>query len=183
MNFLKSHLIRLFQDIQDDNFSTLVVDKTSLKLLNSVLKMSEILLNNISGNLIILIAEVLLVSNFANKSYTRGSSLIFLLSPTHDSVDELLRNWKDSFRIKAHILFTSEIPDSLFSRIKTSQISPQLQTLKELQLNFLPVDSLSFTLDSMDSMFSTYNPSSPSFLNLEMENIADRVRINTLFYR
>jgi hypothetical protein len=91
-------------------------------------------------------------------------------------VDELLRNWKDNFRVQAHILFTSEIPDSLFSRIKASQISPQLKTLKELQLNFLPVDSLSFTLDSVDSMFSTYNPSSPSFLNLEMENIADRVR-------
>lgn len=116
-----------------------------------------------------------MVSNFANSSFSRGSSLIFLLSPTHASVEELLRNWKESFRVETHILFTSEIPDSLFSRIKTSKISSHLKSLKELQLNFLPVDSLSFTLDLVDSIFTTYNPSSPSFLDLEVENMANRV--------
>lgn len=122
-----------------------------------------------------------MVSNF--KSFSKGTSLIFLLSPSHDSVEELLRNHQDGLRVETHILFTSEIPDSLFSRIKSSKISSQLTTLKELQLSFLPVDSLSFTLDSVDSIFTTYNPSSPSFLDLEIDNIANRVRHATLMGR
>ena len=178
MNFLKPNLTNLLQELQNEHFSVLIVDNTSLKLLNSVFKMSEILLHNISGNFKILIAEVLLVSNFSNKSFAHGSSAIFLLSPTYESVDDLLGNWKEDIRAEAHILFTAEIPDNLFSRIKESKISLNLKTLKELQLNFLPVDSLSFTLDSVDSVFNMYNPSSPSFLDFEIENIANRVRKN-----
>ena len=118
---------------------------------------------------------MILISNFSVKSVAQNSSVIFFLSPLHDSVDELLQRFRTDIRADAHLLFTSEIPDNLFSRIKSSKLSSNLKTLKELHLCFFPVDSLCFSLETMESVYSIYNPSSPSFLDFELENIAKKV--------
>lgn len=58
----------------------------------------------------------------------------------------------------AHLFFTSSLDDRLFFKLKSSAASQFIRTLKEIYLDFVPIESQCFTLDRGHSMISHFNP-------------------------
>ena len=103
-------------------YAVLVVDRASLKLLNATLKMSEILVRNISGESGLsgsgteekegadLGFKTTVVEDVLSQRASHPDlGVVYLLSPLAESVDAMLRDWTGSRLqyLQAHVFFLS----------------------------------------------------------------------------
>ncbi|KAJ2124277.1 syntaxin binding protein 1 [Coemansia sp. RSA 720] len=128
-----------------ERFKVVVVDVRSLKLLNRVLKLSEILEHDV--------ARIEKIEN--NRKDDPSIEALYFLTPSKQSVDTLIADFggvssaqprgpggppggrpkRPKYRA-AHVFFTSELPDKLLARVKKSGITQHMKALKELCIEY-----------------------------------------------
>eukprot|EP00826_Nyctotherus_ovalis_P010610 TRINITY_DN12789_c0_g4_i2.p1 TRINITY_DN12789_c0_g4~~TRINITY_DN12789_c0_g4_i2.p1 ORF type:complete len:386 (+),score=117.67 TRINITY_DN12789_c0_g4_i2:73-1230(+) len=133
-----------------DGLCILILDPHSVKVVSSVCKMYDIVASKISAT------EQLALSR---KRFPDCNG-IYLLSPTNESVQRLLADFKDPASPQygaVHLCFLSPLPSDLLKVIGTCrELVPRIKTLKELNIDYLIEEPEIFTFGSSPSL-SVYN--------------------------
>merc|ERR1719336_2744565 len=103
---------------------------------------------------------------------------IYLITPTESSVRELKNDFASQHRTMyraAHVYFTEACPDDLFKDIARSRVKKFIQTLKEINSAFLPIEKQVYSLDKRDAFQVFYNPELASQKAYELERMAEQL--------
>ncbi|KAJ3378709.1 vacuolar sorting protein VPS33/slp1, partial [Entophlyctis sp. JEL0112] len=148
-------------------WKVLVVDAFARKVLNSCVKTSEILEQNVT------IVEMLEL----RRTPFPDTDAVYLLMPTPESVDLLIQDYTRGKPPYAavHLFFISALSDTLFDKIKKSPVQRHVQTLKELNMDFLALEPQVFSLDLPNALPAVINAQTPSHLNYELAPVAKRL--------
>lgn len=134
-------------------WKVLVVDSYTQSLLNSVLKLNEILQQNVST-----------VENIEhNRTPQPTFEACYLLTPTSANVDRLIRDLapqqgRSTQYAAGHIFFVDALSESLLQRLTSSPAEPQLRQLLEIFTNLWPLEGQTFSLKTPQSFFKLYQP-------------------------
>ncbi|KAF9269115.1 Sec1-like snare protein [Marasmius fiardii PR-910] len=124
----------------------LVVDEHSQKLLGTVLKQFDILEENVT--------QIESISNYREPQ--GGFDALYLIMPTTQNVDRILKDWESQQYAGAHLFFIEGLPEPLFQKLMPAE--SYLRCLKELFLNFRAAEAQTFTFDMPEQFFSIYSP-------------------------
>ncbi|PWN35654.1 Sec1-like protein [Meira miltonrushii] len=136
----------------------LVVDGYTKTLLNSVLKMYDVLQQNVST-----------VENIEMQRQPQtGFEAAYLLCPTSQNVDRVIRDLapedgRPPQYAAGHIFFIDALSNSLLQKLTSSPAEPKLRQLIELYTNFWPVEAQVFSLKSPQSFFTLFQPIGGTF--------------------
>ena len=126
------------KDLPENEWTLLVVDETTTKVLSSVCSVSHLVERRVS-----------LVENIQKKRQPLPDmTVIYFIAPTQGSVSRLLADFhaKSPLYKKACVFFSSQLPKQELERIKLCPtLLSRLAALKELNLEFLAIDSRGFT--------------------------------------
>ncbi|CBQ68587.1 related to syntaxin binding protein 1 [Sporisorium reilianum SRZ2] len=135
-------------------WKVLVVDSFTKELLNSVLKMYDILQENVAQ-----------VDNIELSRAPQSTlEACYLLTPTSQNVDRIIRDLAPSEAGKqptyaaGHIFFVDGLSDALVHKLTSSPAEPKLRQLIELYTNFWAVEAQSFSLKSPQSFLNLFQP-------------------------
>ena len=143
----------------EERSAVLCVDALTVRVISSVMRLSEMLESN-----------VMCVENITMKS-ERGEYLdrqpmpslpvLYFITPTVESVNRMLHDYRDKKSPKygkAHLYFTSHLPDALLLKIKASPLIKTVASFKELNLEMVCTESNAFTFDSPQSLPILFAP-------------------------
>ncbi|KAJ2083636.1 syntaxin binding protein 1 [Coemansia sp. RSA 988] len=169
-----------------DRFKVVIVDRRSLKLLNRILKLSEILEHDV--------ARIEKIEN--NRKDDPAIEALYFLTPSKLSVDSLVSDFSSSgggghqrgpgapaggrprppkYRA-AHVFFTSELPDILLARIKKAGISSHIKALRELCIEYDSYDKHVFLTKMITRpIYRLYSPLVTRGFNDELEMISKKL--------
>ncbi|UZJ52783.1 hypothetical protein CBS101457_002103 [Exobasidium rhododendri] len=131
----------------------LVVDSYTKTLLNSVLKMYDILQENVST-----------VENIESQRPAQSTfEAAYLLCPTSQNVERIIRELapeqgRPPQYAAGHLFFVDSLSNSLIQRLTSSPAEPKLRQLIELYTNFWPIESQVFSLKTPQSFLTLYQP-------------------------
>ncbi|KAI9223501.1 Sec1-like protein [Blastocladiella britannica] len=131
----------------------MVVDPVSIKLLNASLKMFDILDENVT---------LVEMCTKKRQPYPNLEALYFL-TPTPEAVQHFIIDFvpgggKKPLYAAAHLFFVGTLPDSLMEKITNSGAARYIKNLKEMYVDFVPVEHRVFSLDSPASFFRLFSP-------------------------
>ncbi|KAG7094021.1 hypothetical protein E1B28_007644 [Marasmius oreades] len=124
----------------------LVVDEHSQKLLGTVLKQFDILEENVT--------QIESISNYREPQ--AGFEALYLIMPTTQNVDRILKDWETQQYAGAHLFFIEGLPEPLFQMLMPAE--SYMRCLKELFINFRAAEAQTFTFDMPEQFFSMYSP-------------------------
>ncbi|XP_030062054.1 syntaxin-binding protein 3 [Microcaecilia unicolor] len=142
---------------KEDEWKVLLLDHFTTKLLSSCCKMADLLAEGIS-----VVEDV-----HKNHEPVPHLKAVYFITPTEQSVDGLIRDFKDksSYKYKAaYVYFSDFCPDILFNKLKSS-CAKAIKRCKEINVSFIPQESHAFTLHIPDVFHSCYSP------NVEIETV------------
>ena len=160
------------KDLPENEWTLLVVDETTTKVLSSVCSVSHLVEQRVS-----------LVENIQKKRQPMPNmTVIYFISPTQGSVSRLLADFhsKSPLYKRACVFFSSQLPKHELERIKQSPtLLSRLAALKELNLEFLAIDSRGFTTagsreETLKDLFGENANSSGSY-EREMDVVVRRL--------
>ncbi|PFH51850.1 hypothetical protein AMATHDRAFT_84920 [Amanita thiersii Skay4041] len=127
----------------------LVVDEHSQRLLGSVLKQFDILEENVT-----------LIESISNRRDPQpGFEAVYLLMPTTQNVDRIIRDFTQQQQYAAaHLFFIEGLSEPLFQRLTSSPAEPYLKGLRELFINFSVLEAQTWSLQMPELFYSAYSP-------------------------
>ncbi|KAJ1936633.1 syntaxin binding protein 1, partial [Linderina macrospora] len=170
-----------------NRFKIVVVDKRSLRVLNDVLKLSEVLEH-----------DVLRIESIENgRKEDSSTEALYFLTPSKQSVERLKadfatapapsmsssRGFSSSVVTKraptyraGHVYFTSELPDSLFAMLRSPEVAQHLRALKELCIEYDVYDMRVFLTKLADRpLYRLYSPIVSNNCNEELDLISKKL--------
>ncbi|CAO1618751.1 unnamed protein product [Sympodiomycopsis kandeliae] len=154
LNAVRDRYLASIRSVQPPSrWKILVVDTYTQSLLNQVLKLNDILQQNVST-----------VENIEHNRHPQPSfEACYLLTPTSANVDRIIRDLTprqngETQYAAAHIFFVDSISDSLLQRLTSSPVEPSLRQLVEIFTNFWPTEAQTFSLKSPRSLHNLFQP-------------------------
>ncbi|CAI2349948.1 unnamed protein product [Caenorhabditis sp. 36 PRJEB53466] len=128
-------------------FSVLILDKNSMRVLNSCLGLNEVFEEGVT-----------LVEDLTRCREPMPSiEAIYIISPTADSIQRLIEDFtqKSKYALKnsykaANIFFLDPCDDELFAKLSKSPAVKFIKTLKEFNLSYAPLEQQIFTVSNAD---------------------------------
>lgn len=94
---------------------------------------------------------------------------IYFCDPSEASIQKIISDFSPKKSSKEtglyqsiHLFFTSQLDDTLFSRLKSSAANSKIKTLKELFVDYLPYESNVFTLAKKSALVPLYGTTVPT---------------------
>jgi len=136
-------------------WKVLVVDKIALRILSASVRMHDIMDEGVS------IVEDLTIK----RRPIPDMEAIYFITANAVSIDLLIADFKDKknpMYQTVHIFSTSRIETDLLKKLSESAVGSKIKTLRELNIEYLALESQVFSIDSPDSMVTLYSPEIPS---------------------
>ncbi|KAJ2678372.1 syntaxin binding protein 1 [Coemansia spiralis] len=170
----KSIISAISATVALNKWRVVVVDKPSLKIISSVIKMHEILEQNVMS--------VQLITR-SRQPYPDVEA-IYILVPCADSVSRMIDDYKSDLEqptmerskyARAHLFFTGALPDSLLSLLSQSPAAPYIKGIGELFVEYNPIESRVFlTTPSEQPFYALYSPHSANMIHRDLDAASDR---------
>ncbi|KAG8461329.1 hypothetical protein KFE25_010516 [Diacronema lutheri] len=168
----RSRMLEVFRSLHiHDPGGVLLCDKLALRAVSCACRVSEIMEEGIT----------LVESLDIKRQPIREFAAVYLITPTVAAVNMMLADFADPRNPAygdVHILFTSHLPDALLAKVKTSPIVGRVKTFRELNFEYLAIESGAFTLDAPDALASVFSPSSTAAVPEQHKAAA---QLSTLF--
>jgi len=150
LNLFENEMIKeTLKKYKIKNKCILVLDEKGMKILSKYLTVSE------SINMGLLSLESISSKRQPFKNY----SAIYYISPTDDSIKKIKEDFKDKNKRLykyAHIFFTDPVPESKLEKLCVDNVINRILTCKEVNLNFLTLDSNLYNFGSVYNFNSLY---------------------------
>ncbi|EST04560.1 Sec1-like protein [Kalmanozyma brasiliensis GHG001] len=152
---LRDRYLNTIRSVQPPSrWKVLVIDSFTKELLSSVLKMYDILQENVAQ-----------VDNIELSRAPQSTlEACYLLTPTSQNVDRIIQDLAPSEPGKqptyaaGHIFFVDSLSDALVQKLTSSKAEPKLRQLLELYTNFWPTEAQAFSLKSPQSFLNLFQP-------------------------
>lgn len=152
---LRERYLGTIRSVQPQSrWKVLVVDSFTKELLQSVLKMYDILQENVAQ-----------VDNIELSRAPQSTlEACYLLTPTSQNVDRIIRDLAPSEPGKqptyaaGHIFFVDSLSDALVHKLTSSPAEPKLRQLIELYTNLWALEAQVFSLKSPQSFLHLFEP-------------------------
>jgi len=167
-NRILNDVIRHNQGSGRKEWRVLVVDKLSIKMVSSSIKMHQ------------LSAEGVTIVETLEKARQPIPSMeaIYLLTPTEESVQNFINDFKSPNNClykAAHVYFTEAIPDQLFKTLSKSGAAKEIKSLVEVNISFTPYESQVFSLAMDPSNSLLYSSSKENTEHGLVEKMAEQL--------
>eukprot|EP00283_Hemiselmis_rufescens_P012179 CAMPEP_0173439142 /NCGR_PEP_ID=MMETSP1357-20121228/20791_1 /TAXON_ID=77926 /ORGANISM="Hemiselmis rufescens, Strain PCC563" /LENGTH=160 /DNA_ID=CAMNT_0014404481 /DNA_START=37 /DNA_END=516 /DNA_ORIENTATION=- len=148
---VRERLLAVIKEVRTaSGWKVLVVDQHAVRVISSACKMGEIIEEGVT------LVEKLEIE----RQPDRAVEALYLMAPTESNIDRLLQDFPDPSNAKyayAHVYFTTHLPNNLLSKLKHNPfLVSKVRTMRELHLQFLAVERLSYTLDLADALHNLF---------------------------
>jgi len=152
---------------KEPEWRVLVVDELTMKMVSASLQMYEL-----AKEKIMMVESI----EMFRTTYS-DTEAVYFLTPTQASVEILLTDFKTSTpKYKAaHVYFTQPIPDSLFRLMADSRAVLNFKSLKEVNMCFVPKESLFYSLNIPECTSLYYNEGDEAKKRAFMEKLAEQI--------
>ena len=157
--------------------AALLVDQTTLRVLSHGVRMSELLDEAPSVTLVELVHSPREAR--APPGLAPSMDAIYFLEPTVHSLEGALADYAPAspaaYGGSVHFIFSRRLPDALLALIRKSPVLGRIATLRELNLQFLPLRRTAFSLDAPHALDALYGPSSASAREEALQVLAEQL--------
>ncbi|KAK7390113.1 hypothetical protein VNO78_25412 [Psophocarpus tetragonolobus] len=154
-------------------WKVLIMDKVTVKVMSHSCKMADITDQEIS----------LVEDLFRRRQPLPSLDAVYFMQPSKENVVMFLSDMsgREPLYKKAYVFFSSPIPKELVNHIKSdTSVLPRIGALREMNLEYFPIDSQAFTTDQETAMEELYgNIENTRRFNTCLNNMA--IRIATVF--
>ncbi|BDA46397.1 probable protein transport Sec1a [Coccomyxa sp. Obi] len=156
---LKKRLLdEMLGSVKDTEWSVLIMDSVTTRVMSSICRISEILDYGVS-----------LVENIAIKREALPNlSGVYFITPSHESVRQLIEDFRTQPLYKtAHVFFSSPVSSTVLASIRACPgLTSRLKNLKEVNVEFLVMDRRTFVTDerhALKALFGENGSNSASY--------------------
>lgn len=159
----------IIKSTRSSDYKVLVLDPHATKILSSCCKMTDIMSENI----------MLIEDLMKKRQPMRSKDVVYFLQPNEDSIRKLCTDWQSPNKLmyrQAHLFFTSQVSDTAFNEIASSNLSKHIQTFKEVNISFVALEKLVFDIDQQETFNTLFSSiSNDTSINHYLEFIADQL--------
>ena len=150
LNLFENEMIKeTLKKYKIKNKCVLILDDKGMKILSKFLTVSEAI------NMGLLSLESISLERQPFKNY----SAIYYISPSENSIKKIIKDFKDEKKRLykyAHIFFTDPVPENKLVKLCEKNVINRILTCKEVNLNFLTLDSNLYNFGSVYNFNSLY---------------------------
>jgi syntaxin-binding protein 1 len=102
---------------------------------------------------------------------------IYFISPSETSIKNVIKDFQDEDKPmykSAHLFFTSHLPDAQMQRISQSKLAQHIETLVELNIDYVVREPRVFSTSQPGAFQNLYGPSAAN-VKAEQQRIAQKV--------
>lgn len=175
----RARLTGIFSETAANAQCVLLVDQHTLPLLSSSVKLSE-LQESASHITLVESVDAPLVAR-APAAFSAVLDVIYFLSPTLASLElalsdhEVAESAAPAYGGRVHFVFSRRLPEQLLQRLRASTAVGRVATLRELNLDFLPISSSAFSLGATDALRRLYGPCEPRVREAYLATLAEQL--------
>ncbi|KAL7610833.1 protein transport Sec1a [Lactuca sativa] len=155
-------------------WKVLIMDKVTVKVMSSSCKMTDITDQGIS----------LVEDLFKRRQPMPSMDVIYFIQPIKENIVMFLSDMsgREPLYRKAFIFFSGPTPKELVSHLKNdSSVLPRIGALREMNLEYFPLESQAFTTDHDRALEELYSKSSEKSRQFDITMTTMAIRIATVF--
>lgn len=130
----------------------LILDESSKKIISSAVKMTDLTTAGVS----------LLEKLELKRQPLPKMDAIYFVAPTETSIKNIIKDFQDEDKPmykSAHLFFTSHLDDALMQRISQARLANFVQSLVELNIDYIVREPRVFTTNQPNAFANLYGPS------------------------
>ncbi|KAI3504333.1 hypothetical protein L1887_32917 [Cichorium endivia] len=156
------------------SWKVLIMDKVTVKVMSSACKMTDITDQGIS----------LVEDLFKRRQPMPSMDVIYFIQPIKENIVMFLSDMsgREPLYRKAFIFFSGPTPKELVSHLKNDcSVLPRIGALREMNLEYFPLESQAFTTDHDRALVDLYSKTSEKSRQFDITLTTMAIRIATVF--